>query len=140
MDFVVPLDQVQAPSSISIGVVCSEGGSMNVSIPVSEAQVVAASCICEHESPCGLGYLVCALGEGGHEYSQFSPAFLTRNDKNQSSNPWLLTPEQTTAWSVNSLACQIPFRYPTLTLFRLVFPNSVNLNPLLWNRHSDHCC
>lgn len=29
---------------------------MNVSIPVSEAQVVAASCICEHQSPCGLGY------------------------------------------------------------------------------------
>lgn len=62
---------------------------MDVSIPVSGAQVVAALCICDYENPCSTVYF------GVGVYSQFPPAFLPRNDKNQSRDPWLLAPEQT---------------------------------------------
>lgn len=49
--------------------VCPEGGCMDVSIPVSEAQVVAALCVCGHESPCGTVYFgvgVCFMRRWPH--------------------------------------------------------------------------
>jgi hypothetical protein len=65
---------------------------VDVSIPVSEAQAAAGSCICEHESPCSIVY----FGVGGCFMRRWSlilpilPSLLPRNCKNQCGDPWLL--------------------------------------------------